>query len=416
MTNASDRPDTPAVLLDEASNKLRAALQCHPNAVSTLIEEAIALLAIASAERSPANADALDILDEVLAAKSVMSARGCNQAAPFGEMFSEFVSRFTSPPASVPTAYWWNDIGTDRSAQRAIAFFPPLDIAADALNGLYDHPSEAMEIVRELATLETLRADVEQWAAGSTQELGEMHEEHSRRHTAVWSRVRTLLNPTSTTGRAPVGFSSVNSPAADSTAAAHAPAIERAFSSEVMTRRDEIAMSDRHGETPKLLSVLDLAGCDTIGRHDIRLKLENALSGSSVTGQPAWRVGLFQSSSDPSRQVLLLSQGARIKDDEKHHSFVRWVGADPVAPAGVPPADDLVARCRELEEIATAGRSEQTSLNRLADTYRSDISSHDREEMARTQTHRDAMRFVLASASSHPPAAHSTIDTSGRKR
>lgn len=61
--------------------------------------------------------------------------------------------------------------------------------------------------------------------------------------------------------------------------------------------------------------------------------------------------------------------------------------------------DELVARCRELKELATAGESKQEALSRLAATYRADIPSHDRRAMARNQTHHEAMRFVLAAAS-----------------
>jgi hypothetical protein len=74
-----------------------------------------------------------------------------------------------------------------------------------------------------------------------------------------------------------------------------------------------------------------------------------------------------------------------------------------VSAAGVL-TDDLIERCRELEELATVGQSEQAALNRLAGTYRSDISPHDRKAMARNQTHHEAMRFVLAAASAQATA------------
>jgi hypothetical protein len=74
-----------------------------------------------------------------------------------------------------------------------------------------------------------------------------------------------------------------------------------------------------------------------------------------------------------------------------------------VSAAGVL-TDDLVERCLELEELATVGQSEQAALNRLAGTYRSDISPHDRKAMARNQTHHEAMRFVLAAASAQATA------------
>jgi hypothetical protein len=70
---------------------------------------------------------------------------------------------------------------------------------------------------------------------------------------------------------------------------------------------------------------------------------------------------------------------------------------------------DLVLRCQELEELATRGESEQTALNRLADTYLLDISAHDRKAMARNQTHHEAMRFVISAAAA-PTAAQGDGD------
>ncbi|MBB5411892.1 hypothetical protein HDG34_005858 [Paraburkholderia sp. HC6.4b] len=62
-------------------------------------------------------------------------------------------------------------------------------------------------------------------------------------------------------------------------------------------------------------------------------------------------------------------------------------------------SDELVQRCKELEELATMGQSEQKALNRLANTYLPSISPHDRKAMAQGQTNREARRFVIAAAS-----------------
>jgi len=65
---------------------------------------------------------------------------------------------------------------------------------------------------------------------------------------------------------------------AEAEAAVPKPAMERAFSSEAMGRRDELALSDRHAETPKLLALLGLPLIDSISLYDVRVKLERALA------------------------------------------------------------------------------------------------------------------------------------------
>ena len=52
----------------------------------------------------------------------------------------------------------------------------------------------------------------------------------------------------------------------------------------------------------------------------------NDVSDSSVDH---WRVGRFRSSSNPQQIVLVLSVGAAIERDEKHHSFVEWAYSHP---------------------------------------------------------------------------------------
>lgn len=53
-------------------------------------------------------------------------------------------------------------------------------------------------------------------------------------------------------------------------------------------------------------------------------ELQTFRKSSGVT--PMYRVGLFWSSSDPTKQVRHLSEGVEeISRDEKHHSFIRWL-------------------------------------------------------------------------------------------
>lgn len=61
--------------------------------------------------------------------------------------------------------------------------------------------------------------------------------------------------------------------------------------------------------------------------------------------------------------------------------------------------DDLRQRCQELLELSSQGESSQKALRALADTYSAEIPAHVRRSMAESQTHREAMRALLAA---HP--------------
>lgn len=60
--------------------------------------------------------------------------------------------------------------------------------------------------------------------------------------------------------------------------------------------------------------------------------------------------------------------------------------------------DDLLQRCREMLELSERGESARPTLRALADTYHPDIPPHVRLSMAESQTHREAMRALLAMA------------------
>ncbi|MDN7916604.1 hypothetical protein QZM99_00670 [Burkholderia gladioli] len=76
-----------------------------------------------------------------------------------------------------------------------------------------------------------------------------------------------------------------------------------------------------------------------------------------------------------------------------------YAGCAPAdAGEAVAPSADLIARCRELLELSDHGESEQTALRALANTYRRDISPHDRRAMATSHTHLEAVKFVLDAA------------------
>jgi hypothetical protein len=57
--------------------------------------------------------------------------------------------------------------------------------------------------------------------------------------------------------------------------------MEQAFSSSAMGRRDDLALADRHAETPLLLELLGVPLIDGIANYCIRIKLERALAAQS---------------------------------------------------------------------------------------------------------------------------------------
>lgn len=75
-------------------------------------------------------------------------------------------------------------------------------------------------------------------------------------------------------------FLAAPTPTVAADAAAPISGMERAFSSDAMCRRDEIALLNRHAETPRLLALLGLPLIDSIALHDVRVRLEHALDAS----------------------------------------------------------------------------------------------------------------------------------------
>ncbi|UVS95688.1 hypothetical protein [Burkholderia glumae] len=90
-----------------------------------------------------------------------------------------------------------------------------------------------------------------------------------------------------------------------------------------------------------------------------------------------------------SGRYALLAEGRFLADE---------IGVPADAGEAVAPSADLIARCRELLELSDHGESEQTALRALANTYRRDISPHDRRAMATSHTHLEAVKFVLDAA------------------
>ena len=63
-----------------------------------------------------------------------------------------------------------------------------------------------------------------------------------------------------------------------STQNAARPAMERAFSTDAMSRRDSVALAERHAETPLLLALLGEATTDAISSPEARTRLEAGLA------------------------------------------------------------------------------------------------------------------------------------------
>lgn len=74
--------------------------------------------------------------------------------------------------------------------------------------------------------------------------------------------------------------------------------------------------------------------------------------------------------------------------------------------------DDLLQRCREMLELSERGESARPTLRALANTYHPDIPPHVRLSMAESQTHREAMRALLAAR----PAASWKVEIDAYKR